>query len=294
MRFQVESADGRSVQVEAVDWMIAMVRATEALGVVPSALNCEPGPDGSVRVSDPDRGGSWRIVPLEVPAASLPPASSRAPTPMLAPPRGDPGAVPARPRPYRTPVRKPLWSPDSAPRVAPTGTIEEPPPNLAERLFELSLQVRAEPTARQAAARALSIATTLVGCEAGAVLRGGAEDDAFEFWVVQGGAGESLVGRRVPFHKGLAGAAYDAGVPILVADVARDPRHNRDIDRDTGFTTRAVLCVPVRSELGFHGVVELLNPPPGRSFLAWHVDVVESLAAALAERVNGARPEDGR
>ena len=181
-----------------------------------------------------------------------------------------------------------MWSPDAASRPRPNGGtagLVEPPPNLAERLFELSNEIRAQGDARAAAVRALQIALALVTCEAGSVLRGGADDEQLEFFAVQGGAGEALVGRKVPFHEGIAGACYDSGVSIRVDDVARDPRHLREIDRETGFVTRSVLCVPVRSEHGFHGVIELLNPRA--PFLPWHVDVVESLAAALAETVAG-------
>jgi GAF domain-containing protein len=183
-----------------------------------------------------------------------------------------------------------MWTPGAQRQApAPTAGWGEPPPNLAERLLELTAEVRAEPDARAAAARALQVAVALVDCEAGSVLRTTSDDDALEFFVVQGGAGEELAGRKVPFHEGIAGACYDSGVSVRVDDVALDPRHLREIDRDTGFVTRSVLCVPVRSEHGFHGVIELLNPRSrsGGEFLSWHVDVVESLAAALAETVAG-------
>lgn len=286
MRFRVEDKTGRILHLEAVDWMMAMVRATEAFGATPSGLDCEHRGNGVVRVSDPGTGDWWNVVPMSEGSEITPAPVRRQPTPMIAPSRTD-AMVPPRARRYRTPVRKPLWSPDSAPRLATRPEppeAEAPPLNLAERLFELARDIRAQPDARAAAGEALRIAMGLVPCEAGSVLRGGRDDDAFEFFVVHGGA-ESLVGRRLPFGAGIAGAAYDAGIAILVDDVSKDPRHLAEIDQETGFHTRSILCVPVRSDAGFHGVIELLNPTRGPSFAPWHVDVVESLAAALAETV---------
>jgi hypothetical protein len=285
VRYRVEDASGRILHLESVDWMMAMVRATEAFGAVPTGLDCEHRGDGVVHVSDPGTGASWTITALPEGSDITPVPVGRMPTPLVAPPRRE-AMLPPRTRRYRTPVRKPLWSPESVPRQALANDAQDaPPPNLAERLEELARDIRSQPDGRSAAAEALRVVMVLVPCEAGSVLRGGRDDDAFEFLVVQGGAGDRLVGRRLPFGAGLAGAAYDAGVTILVDDVSTDPRHMAEIDRETGFQTRSILCVPVRSDAGFHGVIELLNPTRGSSFAPWHVDVAESLAAALAETV---------
>ncbi len=282
MRFHFRDSSGREAHGEAVDWMMAMVRAVDVLGASPSGFDCEQDGTGLVRVTDPRSGEWWHIVPVGDGADLEPAEVSRVSTEEVPRAYGDPG-MPSRARRYRIARRLPLWSPDSAPRP-PTDqrSGSQRPPNLAERLFELSMEIRAQPSLQQAAERALHLSMTLVPCEAGCVLR--SCGDGLEFFVVQGGAGASLVGRTIPSGRGIAGAAYSAGVTVRVADVAADPRHLGEIDAETGFETRAMLCVPVRSEQAFHGAIELLNPKEP-DFLPWHVDVVESLAAALSEEV---------
>lgn len=284
MRFHIQDSNGREAHVEAADWMMAMVRAVDVFGASPSGFDCEQGVAGIVHVTDPRSGEWWRVAPV---AADVELDTSE----VARPPPPEPGlqaygdpTMPSRSRRYRTARRLPLWSPQSAPRplAADAGEPDGRPPNLAERLFELSMEIEAQPHVQGAAAHTLHLAMTLVPCEAGSVLRSG--DSDFEFFVVQGGGGASLVGRRVPLGQGIVGAAYDAGVTIRVEDVAQDPRHLGEIDAETGFETRSILCVPIRSEEAFHGAIELLNPR-GHAFRPWHVDVVESLAAALAEKV---------
>ena len=89
-----------------------------------------------------------------------------------------------------------------------------------------------------------------------------------------------MLGRKIRFGEGLIGVAFDLGITVQVNDVAMDDRHLAEIDRETGFHTRSVLCVPVRTDQEFYGVIELLNPPA--RFAPWHVDVTEQVARTLA------------
>ena len=52
---------------------------------------------------------------------------------------------------------------------------------------------------------------------------------------------------RVPPGKGIIGTVVDNGENVLVPDVTQDERHYRQVDMDSGFITRAILAVPLRS-----------------------------------------------
>lgn len=52
---------------------------------------------------------------------------------------------------------------------------------------------------------------------------------------------------RVPPGKGIIGHVVQSGEIVRVSDVKKDERHFRGSDRLTGFTTRAILAVPLRS-----------------------------------------------
>jgi HD-GYP domain-containing protein (c-di-GMP phosphodiesterase class II) len=59
--------------------------------------------------------------------------------------------------------------------------------------------------------------------------------------------GISLGGVRVPPGKGIIGSVVDSGENVLVPDVTQDERHYRNVDMVSGFNTRAILAVPLRS-----------------------------------------------
>lgn len=70
----------------------------------------------------------------------------------------------------------------------------------------------------------------------------------------------------VPRGKGIAGWVLDTGKPLLVRDAYSDPRFLADADRQTGFRTRSVLCVPLVREGKEIGVLQLLNPTDREMF----------------------------
>jgi adenylate cyclase len=69
---------------------------------------------------------------------------------------------------------------------------------------------------------------------------------------------------RVLDDLGIVGAVYQSGVAEIVLDAYADPRFNREVDRETGFTTESVLCVPVKNARGQTiGAAEMLNKVEG-------------------------------
>ena len=52
---------------------------------------------------------------------------------------------------------------------------------------------------------------------------------------------------HVPRGKGIIGTVVEKGENVLVPDVTQDERHYRGVDQTSGFTTRAILAVPLRS-----------------------------------------------
>src|ERR1700722_15124513 len=69
---------------------------------------------------------------------------------------------------------------------------------------------------------------------------------------------------RISAHEGIAGAVFQSGKPIIVDDAAMDPRFDSVVDRHTGYTTRTLLCVPLRTVNGdIVGVAQCLNKNNG-------------------------------
>ncbi len=78
--------------------------------------------------------------------------------------------------------------------------------------------------------------------------------------------GEGLERSCIRFgnHLGIAGAAFTSGKTVNIRHAYADLRFNPAFDRQTGFFTRSVLCMPVRNKHGkIIGVTQVLNKRGG-------------------------------
>ena len=84
---------------------------------------------------------------------------------------------------------------------------------------------------------------------------------------------------------GVAGYVAEKGESVLINDVASDPRFDASTDRRTGFTTRNMLCVPLRKPEGtLLGSLQAINRLDGE-FTEADLTYLESFAALAAVAV---------
>jgi putative methionine-R-sulfoxide reductase with GAF domain len=85
---------------------------------------------------------------------------------------------------------------------------------------------------------------------------------------------------RVPLGTGIAGMVALTGETINLLDAYSDSRFNPDVDRRTGYRTRNLLTVPVKSSRGsIIGVFQVLNKRQG-DFTREDVELLLALAAS--------------
>ena len=77
--------------------------------------------------------------------------------------------------------------------------------------------------------------------------------------IAVGQSSESLQGMRVPIGEGVSGWVALTGNPVVVPDTSLEPRWIEYTRRIPGLDVHSIACVPVRSESGVVGVVQLLN-----------------------------------
>ncbi len=88
----------------------------------------------------------------------------------------------------------------------------------------------------------------------------------------------------LPPGRGIAGDVGRTGVAVNIVDVAADPRWAREVDQRTGYSTRSMLCVPVRApDGGTRGVIQVLNKRGGP-----FSPVDQAFASALASQIGRA------
>ena len=69
---------------------------------------------------------------------------------------------------------------------------------------------------------------------------------------------------RLPNHVGIAGAVFTSGETVNIPYAYADLRFNPAFDKQTGYFTRSILCVPIVNKAGkIIGVTQVLNKRGG-------------------------------
>lgn len=88
---------------------------------------------------------------------------------------------------------------------------------------------------------------TLLGAEASSLFLVEPATGDLVLHVSTGPLHDRVQAMRIPKGKGIAGYVTESGETVLVTDVSQDSRHYATADRTSGFTTRSILAVPLRT-----------------------------------------------
>jgi NtrC-family two-component system sensor histidine kinase KinB len=130
----------------------------------------------------------------------------------------------------------------------------------------------------------LSRVVSLLGVEAGSIALTDEANSDLVFRSATGPKGASIIDLRLKPGQGVAGWVVQNGRPLVVADTRLDDRFYRKVDEQTGFTTRAIACVPILLREKILGVVEVINPRRG-PFSEQSVQVLEYLTGLAASAI---------
>jgi signal transduction histidine kinase/predicted Fe-S protein YdhL (DUF1289 family) len=133
-----------------------------------------------------------------------------------------------------------------------------------------------------------SHATRLLGVAAASVaLRDEAHGDLW-FAAASGEGSDFVRGKRLALGQGIVGWCAQRGEPVLAPNVLKDPRFFGDFDRESGFSTRSILCVPLQTKGQTIGAIEVMNKE-GVPFGQEDLQLLASLAAPAATAIENAR-----
>lgn len=94
---------------------------------------------------------------------------------------------------------------------------------------------------------------------------------------------------RIPNSSGIAGAVFQSGEGLLIHDAYADDRFNRQVDERTGYVTKSICCVPIRTVRGqVIGVAQALNKSSGR-FTKADMDLMEEMSTQGAIALQNAQ-----
>jgi len=90
------------------------------------------------------------------------------------------------------------------------------------------------------------------------------------------------VGNRIPPGTGIGGWVAQSGQPLVVEDVAADPRFALEQARRTGYVPRGLMAAPLLREDRVLGVLNVLDRPERRRFSVAELDLLELFAGQAA------------
>jgi len=115
------------------------------------------------------------------------------------------------------------------------------------------------------------------------------ESGELTFKIIVGVDEACVAGLRIGKGEGIAGYVAESGESLFIEDVRRDPRFCPKVDEMTGFTTRSIVCVPLRSHGRIQGVIEVVNVKDLPLFRSQYLSVLMILADYAAIAIENSR-----
>jgi GAF domain-containing protein len=165
-----------------------------------------------------------------------------------------------------------------------------------EMRASLSAGVLASEESHAALLRSIvEVARRILGARASSIFLLDEAADELVFEAVAGEGSEELIGRRFPSSAGIAGWVLVTRQPIVLEDVAGDPRFARDVAESTGYVPRGLMAVPLLHGERVLGVLEVLDRPQQTRFTLAEMDLLglfanqAAIALDLLQRARRAR-----
>ena len=132
----------------------------------------------------------------------------------------------------------------------------------AEMLLNISKKIAAIESLDEVIAAMVEMTTWELGAERGTLFLNDPQTGELYSRFAQGVHLREL---RILNTSGIAGAVFNSGTGEIVHEAYKDKRFNRTVDEQTGFRTKSILCVPVKTVKGeIIGACQILNKKKGR------------------------------
>ena len=105
----------------------------------------------------------------------------------------------------------------------------------------------------------VEVARAIFSARASSVFLLDEEADELVFEAVAGEGSDTLIGQRIPSSTGIAGWVLVTRQPLVLEDVAGDPRFAREVAESTGYVPQGLMCVPLLHEERVLGVLNVLD-----------------------------------
>ncbi len=135
----------------------------------------------------------------------------------------------------------------------------------------------------------LDSAVQILDCEAGTLFMVDENTQELIFTVTVGPAADNLIGKRLPAGQGIVGKAVETRAPVVENNVSQAKNWSDSTDEETGFTTKALLAVPLQIKGRVIGVIEIINKKDRLPFVDADKELLTAFAGQAAVAIENAR-----
>lgn len=128
-----------------------------------------------------------------------------------------------------------------------------------EALIDLTALVNSSLEIDEIKDRTIKSVVGLTNSEAGSLLFVDPDTGGLYFDVASGEKGEHVKTVRLKKGQGIAGWVAENHLPLIIDNAKADGRFYKEADEITGFVTRNMICVPVRTKNKLLGVLQVIN-----------------------------------
>ena len=146
------------------------------------------------------------------------------------------------------------------------------------RLLEVSRIINSTLKLDEVLERVMDLANKIVNSEASSLLLIDKEAGRLFFKTATGEKAEEIKKFTLKLGQGIAGWVAKKGEHLLVPDVTREPRFNKEIAQAIGFPARSILCVPLMLQGSPAGAIEVINKAGGCAFNEEDLSLLEWLS----------------
>ena len=157
---------------------------------------------------------------------------------------------------------------------------------LVELLLDVSHKMAAFDTLDEVLNSLVEMTTAELDAERGSLFLNDPDTNELYSRVAQGNIRREI---RLLNTSGIAGSVFTTGESLIIEDAYSDPRFNRSVDEQTGFVTKSILCVPIRTVKGqIIGVAQSLNKKKG-NFTRSDLSLLEAMTTQGTLALQGAQ-----
>ena len=129
-------------------------------------------------------------------------------------------------------------------------------------LWNATIALQDEKQMENGLASCLNILVETIGCENGFVWIYDERDSRLYIVACTGKA--DVTGVSVDSHQGILGYTFNNQEYVVIHDAATDVRFSTNEDEETGYKTKTMLTVPLKTPTSVYGCIQLINKIDGR------------------------------